>query len=182
MQPFTQVESATVPLAEANVDTDQIIPARFLQKPRNGQLGEFLFHDLRRDPAFILNHVRDARILAAAANFGCGSSRENAVWALYDYGFRVVIAPSFGDIFRNNCLKNGLLPVSLPADAVASLMAQSTGITKVDLESQTVTLPDATAHSFPIDPFARHCLLNGMEELDYTLSLMEEIAAFEQCL
>jgi len=156
-------------MPQPNIDTDQIIPARFLQKPRKGGFGQYLFHDLAEDPGFILNQpaYRDAQVLVAGKNFGCGSSRENAVWALFDYGFRVVIAPSFGDIFFNNCLKNGLLPIVLDTPLGEKV--------KVDLESQTVN-----GHHFEIDPFAKHCLLNGIDELDYTLSLMKEITAFEQ--
>jgi 3-isopropylmalate/(R)-2-methylmalate dehydratase small subunit len=169
MQRFTTVESIAVPMPRPNIDTDQIIPARFLQKLRKDGFGQYLFHDLAEDPAFILNQpaYRDAHILVAGPNFGCGSSRENAVWALADHGFRVVIAPSFGDIFFNNCLKNGLLPIVLNIQLAENV--------KVDLESQTVN-----GHHFAIDPFAKHCLLNGIDELDYTLSLMEEITQFER--
>ncbi len=169
MQRFTTIESIVVPMLRPNIDTDQIIPARFLQKLRKDGFGQYLFHDLAEDPAFILNQpqYRGAQILVAGENFGCGSSRENAVWALFDYGFRVVIAPSFGDIFFNNCLKNGLLPIALEIVPAQRL--------KVDLESQTVN-----GQHFEIDPFAKHCLLNGIDELDYTLSLLKEIAAFEE--
>ncbi len=183
MQRFTTLEAVAMPIAQPNVDTDQIIPARFLQKLRKDGFGQYLFHDLAENPDFVLNRpaYREARILVAEQNFGCGSSRENAVWALYDRGFRVVIAPSFGDIFFTNCLKNGLLPVVLPTDVVDDLLPSLRGQSlKVDLESQLVTLPDGAGHHFDIDPFARHCLLNGIDELDYTLSLMQEIAAFER--
>ena len=120
MLAFQAIQTTFVPMREANIDTDQIIPARFLQKPRRDGCGPWLFHDLRENPAFVLNQpvYRDARALVAAENFGCGSSRENAVWALFDYGFRVVIAPSFGDIFYNNCLQNGLLPIALELSIV----------------------------------------------------------------
>ena len=132
MEPFEPLESTVVPMPESNIDTDQIIPARFLQKPRRDGCGPWLFHDLRYSPTgeensgFVLNQprYRAARILVAGDNFGCGSSRENAVWALYDYGFRAVIAPGFGDIFFNNCLKNGLLPVRLPRNVVDDLLLQ----------------------------------------------------------
>jgi len=182
MQAFQAIQSTFVPMAEANIDTDQIIPARFLQKPRREGCGPWLFHDLRENPAFVLNQpaYRGARVLVAAQNFGCGSSRENAVWALYDYGFRVVIAPSFGDIFYGNCLQNGLLPVRLPQVHVDKLFAASPAeMIKVDLESQTVNF-SGEQWSFDIDAFAKHCLLDGIDELGYTLSRLTEIVAFEQ--
>ena len=132
MKAFKNVELAAAPFLQPNIDTDQIIPARFLHKPRSGGFGQYLFHDLRFDvngaerPEFALNqpHHRDARVVVANVNFGCGSSRENAVWALSDYGFEVVIAPSFGDIFHTNCVKNGLLPVRLPDAVVADLLTR----------------------------------------------------------
>jgi 3-isopropylmalate/(R)-2-methylmalate dehydratase small subunit len=187
MEPFRSFESTLAPMPEANIDTDQIIPARFLMKPRReGGCGPWLFRDLRFSPdgsknsAFVLNQpvYCDARILAAGDNFGCGSSRENAVWALFDYGFRVVIAPGFGDIFFNNCLKNGLLPVRLPKDAIEKLVAAGAPV-RVDLEAQTVTCGKTQLH-FDIDPFAKHCLLNGLDELGYTMSRLGEIVEFEQ--
>jgi 3-isopropylmalate/(R)-2-methylmalate dehydratase small subunit len=179
MKPFVSFATQTAPLPQANVDTDQIIPARFLQKPRREGCGPYLFHDLRANPEFVLNDVRykEARVLVAGENFGCGSSRENAVWALYDYGFRAVIAPSFGDIFLNNSLKNGLLPIVLPAELVAHLLI-ATPVIRVDLDSQTVSF-EGDALKFEIDPFAKHCLLNGVDELGYTLSRLQEIEAFE---
>jgi 3-isopropylmalate/(R)-2-methylmalate dehydratase small subunit len=192
MQRFTPLDAIAVPIAQPNVDTDQIIPARFLQKLRRDGFGQYLFHDLRfradgsENGGFILNQppYRAARILVAAQNFGCGSSRENAVWALYDYGIRMAIAPSFGDIFFNNCLKNGLLPVTLPRDIVggllASLQAAPGQTLQADLASQTIVFPDGARYEFAIDPFAKYCLLNGIDELDYTLSRMDEIVAFEQ--
>jgi 3-isopropylmalate/(R)-2-methylmalate dehydratase small subunit len=171
MQRFTTLESVAAPMPQSNIDTDQIIPARFLQKLRKDGFGQYLFHDLAEDPAFVLNQpaYKGAQILVTGKNFGCGSSRENAVWALADHGFRVVIAPSFGDIFFNNCLKNGLLPIALALNVVPGQKL------KVDLESQTVD-----GRHFEIDPFAKHCLLNGIDELDYTLSLLKEITAFEE--
>ena len=192
MERFTPIDAAAVPFAQPNVDTDQIIPARFLQKLRRDGFGQYLFHDLRfrtdgtENPGFILNEprYRNARIMVAEQNFGCGSSRENAVWALYDYGFRMLIAPSFGDIFFNNCLKNGLLPVTMPKDIVAGLLASLRAMPgqtlQADLASQTVVFPDGAGHQFSIDPFAKHCCLNGIDELDYTLSRMDEIVAFER--
>jgi 3-isopropylmalate/(R)-2-methylmalate dehydratase small subunit len=181
MERFIHIESVALPVAQANVDTDQIIPGRFLHKPRREGLGQYLFHDA---PA-LLNRpgYEHARILVAGPNFGCGSSRENAVWALYDYGFRAVIAPSFGDIFRNNCLKNGLLPVVLPSYVVTGLLAGLETLlltVRVDLESQAVTLPGGAEAAFQIDPFAKQCLLEGLDELDYTFTLMREIESFEQ--
>jgi 3-isopropylmalate/(R)-2-methylmalate dehydratase small subunit len=190
LKSFTSLEASAAPFFQPNIDTDQIIPARFLPKPRSGGFGQYLFHDLRFDPngaerpEFILNHPahRDARIVVANANFGCGSSRENAVWALCDYGVTVVIAPSFGDIFYNNCMKNGLLPVRLPEPVVSKLLdriAEAPDVKiQVDLETQTVTLPDGATHAFEIDSFAKLCLLKGLDELDYTLSHRDEIAAF----
>src|SRR3712207_22866 len=157
MEPFRRLDAVAVPIARPNVDTDQITPARFLHKPRSDNHGAYLFHDLRRrpdgteDPDFVLNRpaYREARILVAERNFGCGSSRENAVWALHDHGFRAAIAPSFGDIFFNNGLKNGLLPVVLPADVVNDLVAQleaRPGATvAIDLPAQTVTAPTAAS-------------------------------------
>ena len=190
MDPFKRLESSAAPFLQPNIDTDQIIPARFLPKPRSGGFGQYLFHDLRFDadgaerPEFVLNQPahRGARMVVANVNFGCGSSRENAVWALHDYGVTVAIASSFGDIFYSNCLKNGLLPVPLPEPVVSDLLARIAENPdlqiRVDLESQTVTLPDGETHTFEINPFAKHCLLNGFDELDYTLSHRDEIAAF----
>ncbi|UYO95049.1 3-isopropylmalate dehydratase small subunit [Pollutimonas sp. M17] len=192
MEPFPHLDAAMLPVARANVDTDQVVPARYLQKPRSDDFGQFLFRDLRFDkegrenPEFVLNQqaYRQARIVVAQENFGCGSSREHAVWALHDYGFRAVIAPSFGDIFFSNALKNGLLPVVLPAQAVARLleMAQAKPGARaiVDLPAQTVTAPDGATHSFDIDAFSKKCLIEGLNELDYTLQKADQIAAFEQ--
>jgi 3-isopropylmalate/(R)-2-methylmalate dehydratase small subunit len=192
MTPFVRLTETAVPLARPNLDTDQIIPSRFLSRDRDdGTMGEVLFRDLRftadgvEKPAFILNQepYRDAKIIVGERNFGCGSSREAAVWALYDYGFRAAIAPSFGDIFRNNCFKNGMLPVVLPRETVDKLMAQLHAIpgaaVSIDLPAQIVTLPDGTTHEFDIDPFGKECLVNGVDELGYTLTLREQIAAFE---
>jgi 3-isopropylmalate/(R)-2-methylmalate dehydratase small subunit len=192
MEPFKLLRAVAAPFPGINVDTDQILPARFLSKPRAGGFGQYLFHDLRFDEAGKetmgsgLNQLafKTAKILVGEQNFGCGSSRENAVWAIHDYGFRAVIAPSFGDIFYNNSLKNGLLPVVVSADAVRimiqSLQAQPGQMITVDLENQTVTDTVGKAHGFDIDPFSKHCLLKGIDELDYTLSQMDKITAFEQ--
>jgi 3-isopropylmalate/(R)-2-methylmalate dehydratase small subunit len=190
MQPFTTFEAVAAPFDQPNIDTDQIIPARYLGKPREGQV-EGLFRDLRYDddgreqPAFILNRpgFRAARIIVAERNFGCGSSRENAVTALLDNGFRAFIAPSFGDIFYNNCFQNGCLPVRLADERVAALRAAlhaNPGVTlAVDLEARTVRGPDGHLDQFEIDSFRRDCLLRGMDMLDLTLSHEAEIAAFE---
>jgi 3-isopropylmalate/(R)-2-methylmalate dehydratase small subunit len=190
MEPFRQLSAVAAPLAMVNVDTDQIIPARFLWRPRHDGFSDLLFHDLRYQdgipkPDFILNRpdYRGARILVADANFGCGSSREHAVWSLYDYGFRAIIAPSFGDIFFNNSLKNGLLPIVLPAERVAALrqlLERSPGtLMAVDLEEQMVRGADNTADPFEIDGFRKECLLAGVDEIDLTLTSRSMIDAFE---
>ncbi|MDF3156070.1 3-isopropylmalate dehydratase small subunit [Mesorhizobium sp. M7A.F.Ca.CA.001.09.2.1] len=192
MEPFKSVTATAVPFPGVNVDTDQILPARFLSKPRAEGFAQYLFHDLRFDDGgkerenFVLNTppYRHGEILVGEDNFGCGSSRENAVWAVADYGFRVVVAPSFGDIFFSNSLKNGLLPVVLKRDAISSIMIQlkeQQGATiEVDLAAQTLTAPNGAVHSFEIDEFSKHCLLNGIDELDYTLSQKDQIDAFEK--
>jgi 3-isopropylmalate/(R)-2-methylmalate dehydratase small subunit len=192
MEAFRLLDAVALPIARSNVDTDQIVPARYLQKPRSDDFGAYLFRDLRfakdgsENPDFILNRApyRPARIVVAQRNFGCGSSREHAVWALYDYGVRAVIAPSFGDIFFSNSLKNGLLPIVLPEQTVAALLQaaleQPGARIGVDLEAQAVTAPDGATHAFQIDAFSRQCLLQGMDEMDYTLTLADRIAAFER--
>lgn len=191
-EPLRRIESVVLPLARANVDTDQIVPARYLQKPYADDFGPYLFRDLRADAQgmpraeFVLNEpaYAGARIVVARHNFGCGSSREHAVWALYDHGVRVVIAPSFGDIFFNNALKNGLLPIVLTADAAEALLqaalARPGARAAVDLEQQTVRGPDVQVHRFAIDGFARDCLLAGQDELDYTMALAGLITDYEQ--
>jgi 3-isopropylmalate/(R)-2-methylmalate dehydratase small subunit len=183
--------SRLVPLPVNNVDTDQIIPARFLKTISKQGLDKQLFNDWRYDaqgnpkPDFILNQPRakGAQILLAGDNFGCGSSREHAPWALTQFGFRAVISTSFADIFKQNSLKNALLPIVFPADAHAALFAMvdrdpDTEVT-VDLATQTVTLPDGRKVEFPIDPFSRHCLLEGVDELGYILKNEAAIAAYE---
>ena len=191
MEPFTTLTSPCVVLHAENVDTDQIIPARFLKTINREGLGEHLFADWRVDergeprPDFPLNsmNARDASILVGGHNFGCGSSREHAPWALLDFGFRAIISTGFADIFRNNALKTGLLPVTLAQSAHASLLAQLSespdARVTIDLESQTATLPDGSSHKFPGDPFARHCLLNGVDELGFLLGEESAIAAYE---
>jgi 3-isopropylmalate/(R)-2-methylmalate dehydratase small subunit len=191
MEPFTRIEAVALPIARVNVDTDQIVPARYLQKPRTDDFGAYLFRDLRslpdgrENPEFPLNDpaYRAARIVVAERNFGCGSSREHAVWALYDYGFRVAIAPSFGDIFASNAGKNGLLTIRLEEPVVAALIAQLQGFkgarVAVDLPLQTVRTPDGETHRFDIDPFAKRCLLEGLDEIGYTLTLLDKVREFE---
>ncbi|AWN47350.1 3-isopropylmalate dehydratase small subunit [Methylobacterium terrae] len=186
MQPFTTLEAVAVPLDVANVDTDQILPARFLKKPRSAGYGNFLFHDeRRRSEAVPLDApaYAGAGILVADRNFGCGSSREGAVYALVDGGIRCVIAPSFGDIFASNAAKNGLLTVTLPEDAVASLRARLAAApgaaVTVDLPAQTVTDPDGTAIPFEIDPFKKRCLVEGLDDVALTLEHEAAIAAYD---
>ena len=185
MEPFTTLEAVAVPLDMANVDTDRIIPARFLRQPRSAGYHNWLFHDLREQGAFVLDReeYKGARIVVAAENFGCGSSREGAVWALAGAGFRAWIAPSFGDIFFENSFKNGVLPIVLPADKVArirALLAARPGSrVGIDLAAQTVTLPDGTAERFEIDPFRKECLAKGLDDIELTLGYEKEIAAYE---
>ena len=192
MQAFTRLTGVAVPIDLPNIDTDRVIPARFLRKPQ-GSAGyeRYLFHDVRFDadgaerPEFVLNQppYRPATIVVAAENFGCGSSREAAVWALMAYGIRVVIAPSLGDIFHQNCLKNGLLPVIVPADVVAEvrrqLHARPGATITADLETQTLTAPDGAAHRFEVEPFARQMLLTGQDEITLTLGYEAQIRAYE---
>ena len=179
MSPFTVLTGLCIGLDRANIDTDQIIPARFLRKPRSAGYENFLFHDMRRDdPGFPLNHTQP-RLLAAAENFGCGSSREGAVYALVDAGIRCVIAPSFGDIFAGNAAKNGLLTVVLPPDTAAALRAQLPGEMTVDLPAQTVRFPDGSEHRFDIDAFRKRCLLEGLDDIGLTLAHGAEIASFQ---
>jgi 3-isopropylmalate/(R)-2-methylmalate dehydratase small subunit len=192
MTPFTTLTAVAAPYNPVNVDTDQIIPARFLKEPRSKGYGQFLFRDLRyRDdggeiPEFVLNRepYRRARIFVANANFGCGSSREGAVYAFVDAGFRAVIAPSFGDIFFNNCLKNGIVPARLADDVCAALRAaiaaQPGAELTVDLERQVVIGPDGVSHRFEIDAFWRESLLKGLDELGLTRELLPQIEAFER--
>ncbi len=191
MEPFTAFTSRVVLLPAENVDTDQIIPARFLKTTDTAGLGANLFADWRYDadgqprPDFILNRPesRGAALLLAGDNFGCGSSREHAPWALLGYGFRAVISTSFADIFRNNSLKNGLLPIVVDTATHERLFAlaaaQGDGEYRVDLAAQTVTLPDGTAFDFKIDPFARTCLLQGVDELGYLLGHVPAIEQYE---
>jgi 3-isopropylmalate/(R)-2-methylmalate dehydratase small subunit len=191
MEPFTTLTSTVAVLLQENVDTDQIIPARFLKTTVRTGLGANLFADWRNDasgnprPDFVLNRpdARGARVLLAGRNFGCGSSREHAPWALLDYGFRAVISTYFADIFRNNAVTNGLLPVVLDEASHAALVAacttdRSARIT-IDLARQSVTLPDGRAATFPIAPFAKHCLLAGLDSLGFLLAETSRIEAYE---
>ena len=184
---FQKIESKTVAIAVDNIDTDQIIPARYLKAISKEGLGEGLFRDWRYNadgspkPDFPLNQpaAEGAQILVAGDNFGCGSSREHAPWALTQSGFRAVISTSFADIFKGNALKNGLLPVIAPAEAHAKLLKSPGTVVTVDLASQTVTLPGGRSFEFPIDAFAKQCLLDGVDELGYMLAQQTAIAAYE---
>jgi 3-isopropylmalate/(R)-2-methylmalate dehydratase small subunit len=188
---FQKIESRMVPLPETNVDTDQIIPARFLKTISKEGLGANLFCDWRYDkqgnpkPDFILNQprVQGAQVLLAGDNFGCGSSREHAPWALTQFGFRAVISTSFADIFRGNSLKNGLLPVIVPAEVHAELFRalekDPSVVVKIDLSRQMLTAPGGREVEFPVDGFSKHCLLEGVDELGYMLQHEAKIAAFE---
>ena len=191
MKKFTRFESRLVPLPVDNIDTDQIIPARFLKTISKDGLGEQLFNDWRYDaegkpkPDFILNQPRakGLEILLAGDNFGCGSSREHAPWALTQFGFRAIVSTSFADIFRQNSLKNSLLPVIVPREVHAELFAmvekdQNVKVT-VDLAEQKLLLPDGRAVEFPVDGFAKHCLLEGVDELGYILGQEPAIASYE---
>ena len=188
MEPFKTLTSRTVVLPAANIDTDQIIPARFLTTTTRSGLGEGLFADWRYDErgnpraGFVLNGpvAAGCRILVAGRNFGCGSSREHAAWALVDYGFRAVISTEFADIFRYNALKNGLLPLIVEEATAAWLMAHPGAAVTIDLTRGSLALPDGTTVGFPLEPFARHCLLEGTDELGFLLERLGEIDAYEQ--
>ena len=187
MDKINTITSKTVVLPVENVDTDQIIPARFLKATSKVGLGSKLFSDWRFDADgkpkadFVLNRpeAAGATILVAGDNFGCGSSREHAPWSLTDYGFRAVISTSIADIFRNNSLKNGLVPVVIDKASHAKLLAAPGATVTISVEEKTVTLPDGSKVGFPIDPFARYCLLQGVDELEFLLQQEKEIAAFE---
>lgn len=187
MNPVRLIESRTLVLPADDIDTDQIIPARFLVATERGSWGAHLFADRRYDPAgrprpdFPLNDPRaaGAEVLVAGRNFGCGSSREHAAWALGDFGFRAVIASSFADIFRTNALKNGIVPVVAPP-AVHTRLLRDNGVSvTIDVAEREVRLADGTAVAFPLDDFSRYCLLGGIDELDYLIQAEGEIAAFE---
>ncbi len=191
MEKFTTLRAVAAPLPMVNVDTDKIIPKQFLKTIKRTGLSKGLFYELRFDEAgqpkdgFVLDQpaYREARILIAGPNFGCGSSREHAPWALLDFGIRCIIAPSFADIFYNNCFKNGILPIKLPQKQVDLLMEDaergSNAIVTVDLESQTITGPDGGEIRFETDPFRKHCLLNGLDDIGLTLEKHAAIDSFE---
>ncbi len=187
MEPIRRIVSRTVVLPQRDVDTDQIIPARYLKTTQRAGLGAALFADWRYDPDgrprpdFPLNQPQaaGAQVLVAGANFGCGSSREHAPWALHDFGFRAVVSSSIADIFRSNALKNGLIPVVLDAAAHERLLASPGVQVTIDLETRTLAASGLTA-PFPLDPFARHCLMNGVDELGFLLSQSGDIAAWEE--
>lgn len=190
MQPFNVLHARAVPMAGRDINTDQIVPARFMHLPRE-DYGRYCFHDLRFDadgreiPHFVLNRDvhRGASILLADRNFGCGSSREHAVYTLFDFGLRAILAPSFGDIFRINCYKNGLLAVEIPDDAARAWREtaerQPAAFFTIDLPGQTVTGPDGTRVAFDIEPFSKHCLVQGIDEIDFTLGLASHIDRYE---
>ena len=192
MDKFTKLTGVAAPLPMRNVDTDMIIPKQFLKTIKRTGLGKSLFFELRYDDAgkeiseFVLNQpaYRDAKILVTGENFGCGSSREHAPWALLDFGFRCVIAPSFADIFYNNCFQNGILPIMLPQADVDKLMDDASrganATITVDLESQEIRGPDGGAIKFDIDPFRKHCLLNGLDNIGLTMEKHEHIQTFEE--
>jgi 3-isopropylmalate/(R)-2-methylmalate dehydratase small subunit len=200
MKPFTQVKGKVAPLDRNNVDTDAIIPKQYLKSIRKSGYGPFLFDDWRYldagdlgvdpatrrpNPEFVLNQPRyhDAEILLARQNFGCGSSREHAVWALADYGFRAVIAPSYADIFFNNCFKNGVLPVILGEAQLDQLFREAHATESyrltIDLPAQTVTTPSGESFHFEVDAFRKHCLVNGLDDIGLTLQHADEIRAYE---
>jgi len=194
MKRFTRLAGSTVAIYRPNIDTDQIIPKQFLKRIERTGYGEFLFYDWRfhrdgtPDHSFVLNDPRfnNASILIAGANFGCGSSREHAPWSLMDYGFRAIIAPSFADIFYNNSLKNGLLPIVLEESLVSQLVDRSGGDSSysltIDLEDKTVSDGTDLQTSFDIDEFRRHCLLNGLDDIALTLQFESDISAYEEKL
>ncbi len=192
MEPFVKITGIVAPLDRANVDTDQIIPKQFLKRVERTGFGEFLFYDWRYqsdgktpNPDFVLNFPQytSASILVAAKNFGSGSSREHAPWALMDYGFRVILAPSFADIFYNNCFKNGLLPIKLPEETIRTIMdnaANQRGYElTIDLENKRIMDKNGFVIEFDMDPFRRYCLLNGLDDIGLTLQYSDDIAAYE---
>ena len=182
MSTFAQpIRSASVVLAQANIDTDRIIPARFLSTTTRSGLGEHAFADWRQDPDFALNRPENAgrAILLAGRNFGCGSSREHAPWALVDAGFRAVVSSQVADIFRANALKNGLVPVVLDEDVVQALMQRPDDVLEIDVAAGELRTPDGGAHRFALDAFARTCLLEGVDELGYLLARGPDITRYE---
>ena len=192
MKPFTSLDGVAAPLRMINVDTDRIIPKQFLKTIKRTGLGEFLFNDLRYDMSgteiseFVLNKAayRNASILVAGRNFGCGSSREHAPWALMDFGIQCIIAPSFADIFYNNCFKNGILPIALSEKEVEELLDSaedgSNAVFSIDLAAQTVSSPRGACFRFEIDQFRKHCLINGLDDIGLTLEKAKLITSFEE--
>jgi len=188
MEPIRTIRSRTAVLPLTNIDTDQIIPARFLRSTSREGFGKHLFSEWRYDangapkPDFVLNkpEAQGCTVLVTGRNFGCGSSREHAPWALTDYGFRAVVSTEFADIFRNNSLKNGLVPVLVDDATSEWLIANPGAEIVIDLETTTLTLPDGRAVKFPLEPFARYCLMNGVDELGFLLSKNAEISAYEK--
>jgi len=191
MEKFTQITGVAAPMPLINIDTDMIIPKLFLKTIKRSGLGKNLFDEMRYDdsgaeiPGFVLNNpaYRNAQVIVAGDNFGCGSSREHAPWALLDFGIRVVISTSFADIFYSNCFKNGILPIVLPQADVDKLMDDAgrgaNAVLSVDLESQTITGPDGGEISFEVDAFKKHCLLNGLDDIGLTMQKSDAISAFE---
>ncbi|MBI3803265.1 MAG: 3-isopropylmalate dehydratase small subunit [Nitrospirae bacterium] len=192
MEPFVKLNGLVALLDLPNVDTDQIIPKQFLKRIERTGFGQFLFYDWRfidgkkPNPEFEMNadRYRGATVLVTRANFGCGSSREHAPWSLLDYGFKCIIAPSFADIFYNNCFKNGMLPITLSEDQVEMIFQRTRAREgyrlNVDLENQEITSADGLLFSFQVDPFRRHCLLNGLDDIGLTLQQEEKIRKYEQ--
>ncbi|WP_167082974.1 3-isopropylmalate dehydratase small subunit [Rhizomicrobium palustre] len=192
MEAFSHLSGVAAPLPMINVDTDMIIPKQFLKTIKRTGLGAALFHEMRTlpdgspNPDFVLNKpaYQNAKILIAGANFGCGSSREHAPWALLDFGIRCVIAPSFADIFFNNCFKNGILPITLPQSEIDKLLDDASrganAIVSVDLEKQEIHGPDGGTIKFDVDPFRRQCLLNGWDDIGLTLRHEKDISSFEE--
>jgi 3-isopropylmalate/(R)-2-methylmalate dehydratase small subunit len=194
MEKFDRLTGVAAPLPLINVDTDMIIPKQFLKTIQRSGLGKNLFDEMRYDAegneveGFVLNKpaYRQAQILVSGENFGCGSSREHAPWALLDFGIRCVVAPSFADIFFNNCFKNGILPIALPQEDVDELMDDaargSNAVITIDLENQVITGPDGGSIAFEVDPFRKHCLLNGLDDIGLTMEKAEAIDAFESAM
>ncbi len=192
MEKFTQLTGVAAPLPIINLDTDKIFPAIYLKTIKRTGLAQWLFQEIRfkpdgsEDPDFVLNQgpYRKAQILIGADNFGCGSSREHAPWALLDFGIRCVIAPSFADIFYNNCFKNGVLPIALPKAIVDELMEDAkkgaNAVMTIDLEAQTVSRPDGEIVHFDLDPFRKHCMVNGLDDIGLTEAKDDAIAAYEK--
>ena len=192
MEKFTQLSGIAAPMPMPNIDTDKIFPAVYLKTIKRTGLSKWLFQEVRfradgsENPDFMLNQgpYRQAKIIVAGVNFVCGSSREHAPWALTDFGIKCVIAPSFADIFYNNCFKNGLLPIALPQDLVDQLMDDAkkgaNAVLTIDLEQQTISRPDGEVVRFEIDPFRKHCLLNGLDDIGLTEQKAADIGAYEE--